>query len=77
MTWKPVPQHIATPFAESVSPDDVSPEHARPQMVRQHWQTLNGLWDYAVESADGNASSRQRNGTGKSSSLLPRMPSLQ
>ncbi len=49
MTWKPVPQYIATPFAESVSPNNVLPEHPRPQMVRQHWQNLNGLWDYAVE----------------------------
>ena len=51
-----MPQHIATPFAESVSPDNVLPEHPRPQMVRQHWQNLNGLWNYAVEPvafADG------------------------
>ena len=25
-------------------------KHPRPQMARQHWQNLNGLWDYALES---------------------------
>ena len=49
MTWNPVTKHISTPFAENVSPDNALPEHPRPQMVRQHWQNLNGLWDYALE----------------------------
>ena len=49
MTWTPVTKHISTPFAENVSPDNALPEHPRPQMVRQHWQNLNGLWDYALE----------------------------
>ena len=49
MAWNPVTKHISTPFAENVSPDNALPEHPRPQMVRQHWQNLNGLWDYALE----------------------------
>ena len=49
MTWNPVTKHISTPFAENVSPDNALPEHPRPQMVRQQWQNLNGLWDYALE----------------------------
>ncbi|MDP6042338.1 MAG: glycoside hydrolase family 2 TIM barrel-domain containing protein [Candidatus Latescibacteria bacterium] len=49
MAWKPIAKHIATPFAETVSPDNVLPEHPRPQMVREYWQNLNGLWDYTLE----------------------------
>ena len=49
MVYNPVTKHISTPFAENVSPDNALPEHPRPQMVRQHWQNLNGLWDYALE----------------------------
>ena len=49
MAWKPIAKHIATPFAETVSPDNVLPEHPRPQMVREYWQNLNGLWDYPLE----------------------------
>lgn len=37
-----------TPWAKDVKPDKVLPEYPRPQMVREEWQNLNGLWDYAV-----------------------------
>lgn len=52
MVYNPVTKHISTPFAENVFPDNALPEHPRPQMVRQHWQNLNGLWDYALEPID-------------------------
>lgn len=50
--WKPAGNHIRTPWAEKVSPENVHPEYPRPQMVRASWQSLNGLWDYAVTSSD-------------------------
>ena len=28
------------------------PEYPRPQMVRDEWQNLNGLWDYAIRPRD-------------------------
>ena len=46
--WQPVPGNIMTRWAKEVTPDKVLPEYPRPQMVREQWQNLNGLWDYAV-----------------------------
>lgn len=46
--WKPVPGHIMTEWAAKVDPNNVLPEYPRPQLVREHWVNLNGLWDYAV-----------------------------
>lgn len=46
--WKAVPGHIMTRWAKDVSPSNPLPEYPRPQMVRNQWQNLNGLWDYAI-----------------------------
>jgi len=46
--WKPVPGRIMTEWAAKVNPNNVLPEYPRPQLVREHWVNLNGLWDYAV-----------------------------
>lgn len=46
--WKPVEGQLMTRWAQIVSPDTVWPEYPRPQMVREQWQNLNGLWDYAI-----------------------------
>ena len=46
--WAPVGENIRTPWAETLNPASVHPEYPRPQMIRQEWQSLNGLWDYAV-----------------------------
>ena len=46
--WKPVPGNIMTPWAEKVSPAMPLPEYPRPQMVREEWTNLNGLWSYAI-----------------------------
>jgi beta-galactosidase/beta-glucuronidase len=43
-----VPGKIASPWSEKVSPAAVLPEYPRPQLVRDNWKNLNGLWDYAV-----------------------------
>jgi len=37
-----------TRWAKDVSPTNVHPEYPRPQLVREKWTNLNGLWDYAV-----------------------------
>lgn len=46
--WKPAAGRIMTRWAKEVSPTSVLPEHPRPHMVRKDWQSLNGLWDYAI-----------------------------
>jgi beta-galactosidase/beta-glucuronidase len=49
--WQPAKGPLLTRWAKEVSPDKVHPEYPRPQMVRQRWTNLNGLWDYSVKPA--------------------------
>ncbi|SKB73411.1 glycoside hydrolase family 2 protein [Dyadobacter psychrophilus] len=46
--WKYVEGKIVTPWAEKVNVANVHPEYPRPQMVRQNWININGLWNYSI-----------------------------
>jgi hypothetical protein len=46
--YAPVGGKIMTKWAEEVSPENVWQEYPRPQLVRDSWMNLNGLWDYAL-----------------------------
>ena len=46
--WKPAAGPLKTRWTDQVSPDNALPEYPRPTMVRERWQNLNGLWQYAV-----------------------------
>ncbi len=46
--WQPKKSPVMTRWAKDVSPEKVHPEYPRPQMVREKWVNLNGLWDYAI-----------------------------
>ena len=46
--WQPKQAPVMTRWAKDVSPEKVHPEYPRPQMVREKWVNLNGLWDYAI-----------------------------
>lgn len=47
--WQPASGPLKTRWAQDVSAEHALPEYPRPQLVREKWQNLNGLWDYAVE----------------------------
>jgi hypothetical protein len=46
--WKIVEGRITTQWAQQVNPNAVLPEYPRPQMVRDIWLNLNGIWDYSI-----------------------------
>ncbi len=46
--WKIAGNRISTTWAASVNPKSPLPEYPRPQMQRDNWTSLNGLWDYAI-----------------------------
>jgi len=46
--WQIPDGSMLTRWAKDVDPTNVLPEYPRPQMVRDKWLNLNGLWDYAI-----------------------------
>ena len=46
--YKPVGKHIKTKWSKNFKPENVLPEHPRPQLHRKEWMNLNGLWDYTI-----------------------------
>lgn len=55
--WRPAAGPLMTRWAKEVTPEKVHPEYPRPQLIREKWMNLNGLWDYAVlPAAVGQAS---------------------
>ena len=39
---------LVTRWGSDVTPENAWTEYPRPQMERENWQNLNGLWDYAI-----------------------------
>ncbi len=50
--WKVADNPLTTPWTAKVRASAALPEYPRPQMVRQKWTNLNGLWDYAIAPKD-------------------------
>jgi beta-galactosidase/beta-glucuronidase len=50
--WSPAGDRIMTEWAADVDPSNVLPEYPRPQMMREDWLNLNGMWDYAITAKD-------------------------
>lgn len=43
---------LTTVWGENLDPSHVLPEYPRPQLRRESFMNLNGLWDYAVTNSD-------------------------
>ena len=52
--WKIVEGKIHTSWAAQVEPAKVWQSYPRPQMVRDNWKNLNGLWEYSILPKDLN-----------------------
>jgi len=50
--YKPADGPLMTRWAKQVSAKKAHPEYPRPQMTRKKWQSLNGMWDYAIKPKD-------------------------
>ena len=46
--WKPADCPLTTEWTSKVTPENAWQEYPRPQLVREKWLNLNGLWDYAI-----------------------------
>ncbi|MFD2257004.1 sugar-binding domain-containing protein [Luteolibacter algae] len=46
--WEPAPASISSRWGEDVTPENVWEEYPRPQLVRDGWKNLNGLWNYKI-----------------------------
>lgn len=59
-SWKPAGNMITTEWSAKVDPTNPLPEYPRPQMVRNAWMNLNGLWSYSIlPSADAAPATHQ------------------
>jgi Concanavalin A-like lectin/glucanases superfamily/Glycosyl hydrolases family 2, sugar binding domain/Glycosyl hydrolases family 2 len=46
--WQPGTPPLSTPWTDDVGPDNALPEYPRPQLTRDRWQNLNGVWEFAA-----------------------------
>lgn len=52
--WQKAEPPLRTRWYDEVSPENALPEYPRPQMVREEWLNLNGLWEFEA-AAEGDA----------------------
>lgn len=46
--WTPGVPPLSTPWTDLVGPDNALPDYPRPQLTRESWQNLNGVWEFAA-----------------------------
>ena len=52
LAYSPQGDKIKSRWAKEVSPTNVWKSYPRPQLEREEWQNLNGLWEYGVTAQD-------------------------
>jgi beta-galactosidase/beta-glucuronidase len=50
--WTPAGERMKSRFVGDVLPERPLPEYPRPQLMRDLWTNLNGMWSYAVTAAE-------------------------
>ena len=50
--WQAKQGPMTTPWGETLDPDNVLGEYPRPQMEREEWMNLNGVWDLRKGAED-------------------------
>lgn len=44
--WPPTEPRLRTPWTGDVDPTNPLPEYPRPQLTRDRWRSLNGIWEF-------------------------------
>lgn len=52
--WELAGGKISSPWAAQVDPSNPLPSYPRPQLYRENWKNLNGLWSYSIMQKDQN-----------------------
>ncbi len=52
---RPFRSELITKWGAEVNPENAWTEYPRPQLVRDQWQNLNGLWEYAITGREQTA----------------------
>ncbi len=50
--WSMADGPLSTRWRDTVTPGNAHNDYPRPQMVRDAWKNLNGLWEYAIVAQD-------------------------
>ncbi len=50
--WKPIEGKMMTSFGKKATINNAWQEYPRPQLVRNEWMNLNGLWEYAIRPVE-------------------------
>ena len=61
--WSPASARLTTPWSADVTPESVRSEYPRPMLVRDQWQSLNGVWQFAFDDANVGAGAGWSSGT--------------
>ena len=69
--WSKKEAPLMTPWGEQLTADNVWQEYPRPQLVRDEWVNLNGVWDYFMRTATVNLDYETESRPFRSKILVP------